>query len=792
MHGFVSYRRFGIVRSLRSDRAVFVLDRYVATELWVQGLRYGNLDEDARFQDRRLVLTHRRGDLGAGRPRPWARGEVTSARVVLAHGRGDLGAGRPQPGASEQNEVSKYHIICKIFPYSLSGDAFSWFSQLQPRSLTCCDDIKTTFLNKFLYEATETRQKEFDDMFDKMIKGQEKELMSSFSQMLGIVYTEPKEESETVNAQIEKPDIEVQWTYAFTQREEADISDTTSTSTNDTTSTFTDSRTSTSTDGTTSTSIDGKTSTSTNGTTSTSTDGTTSTSIDSTTSTSTNEFEKKLDDNQNTSRGDLETSPKAIIGRHQPDEINRHPPCIMDQHPPSIIVHHLPDSIDLHPPDSIDLHPPESIDRHPLLDEPHGFIVEMEPIEERVHESKASHNGDSKHLRPLICTEEADGLHKRMKRIHNPVKIVVPCVVFEAESPIPLDRSMQFSSYIEVNWYAYTCNIKDPRDLIKELEELASASEHNEVSVDHIICKIFPYSLSGDAFSWFSQLQPRSLTCCDDIKTTFLNKFLYEATETRQKEFDDMFDKMIKGQEKELMSSFSQMLGIVYTEPKEESETMNAQIEKPDIEVQWTYAFTRREEADISDTTSTSTNDTTSTFTDSRTSTSTDGTTSIDGKTSTSTNGTTSTSTDGTTSTSIDSTTSTSTNGTTSMLIDDIEKEITMEDFLDLEEFLELDLEEFLELEEWLEDMDQNSKKKLDDDQNTSRGDLETSPKAIIGRHQPDEINRHPPCIIDQHPPSIIVHHLPDSIDLHPPDSIDLHPPESIDRHPLLDDRTVS
>ncbi|KAF2608441.1 hypothetical protein F2Q68_00044158 [Brassica cretica] len=29
MHGFVSYRRFGKVRSLRSDRAVYVLGRYV-------------------------------------------------------------------------------------------------------------------------------------------------------------------------------------------------------------------------------------------------------------------------------------------------------------------------------------------------------------------------------------------------------------------------------------------------------------------------------------------------------------------------------------------------------------------------------------------------------------------------------------------------------------------------------------------------------------------------------------------------------------------------------------------
>ncbi|KAF3574928.1 hypothetical protein F2Q69_00058833 [Brassica cretica] len=135
---------------------------------------------------------------------------------------------------------------------------------------------------------------------------------------------------------------------------------------------------------------------------------------------------KKLDDDQNTSRGVLETSPKGSIGRNQPDEINRHPPCI------------------------IDLHPPKSIDRHPLLDEPHGFIVEMEPIEERVHKSEASHNADSKHLRPLICAEEAAGFHKRVKRIHDPVKIVVPCAVFEAESPIPPNRSMQFSSHIEV------------------------------------------------------------------------------------------------------------------------------------------------------------------------------------------------------------------------------------------------------------------------------------------------------------------------------------------------------
>ncbi|KAF2536981.1 hypothetical protein F2Q68_00021941 [Brassica cretica] len=61
-------------------------------ETWVlypraRGLSYGNLDEDARFRDKRSVLVHGRDDLGAGRPRPWARGEVTSVETVLAYDR---------------------------------------------------------------------------------------------------------------------------------------------------------------------------------------------------------------------------------------------------------------------------------------------------------------------------------------------------------------------------------------------------------------------------------------------------------------------------------------------------------------------------------------------------------------------------------------------------------------------------------------------------------------------------------------------------------------------------------
>ncbi|KAF2562344.1 hypothetical protein F2Q70_00017440 [Brassica cretica] len=159
---------------------------------------------------------------------------------------------------------------------------------------------------------------------------------------------------------------------------------------------------------------------------------------------------KKLDDDQHTSRGDLETSPKASIDRHQPDGIDRQPPHIIDQRPPYIIDRQSSDSIDLHPHSIIDRHPPDCIDRHPLFDEPHGYIVEQEQVEERVHESEASHNADSKHQRPPIWTEEAVGFHKRVKRIHDPVKIVVPCAVFEVEFPIPPDKGSHLSSYIEV------------------------------------------------------------------------------------------------------------------------------------------------------------------------------------------------------------------------------------------------------------------------------------------------------------------------------------------------------
>ncbi|KAF3522805.1 hypothetical protein F2Q69_00047987 [Brassica cretica] len=225
----------------------------------------------------------------------------------------------------------------------------------------------------------------------------------------------------------------------------------------------TEDTTSTSTDGMTSTSIDSTISMSTNFTTSTSLDCTTSTSIDVTTSSSIDNVDrevtmedsleleewledmdqnlkKKLDGDQHTSRGDLETS-KASIGRHQPDEIDRQPPHIIDLHPPDIDRHSQP---------LIDRHHPPNIDRCPLLDVTPGCIIEMEPIEERMYMSKASHLDVPKYQRPPIWTEEAARFHKRVKRMHDPVKFVVSCAVFEADSPIPPDKGVHLSSYIDV------------------------------------------------------------------------------------------------------------------------------------------------------------------------------------------------------------------------------------------------------------------------------------------------------------------------------------------------------
>ncbi|WZZ77707.1 hypothetical protein YC2023_098279 [Brassica napus] len=94
---------------------------------------------------------------------------------------------------------------------------------------------------------------------------------------------------------------------------------------------------------------------------------------------------------------------------------------------------------------------------------------------------------------------------------------------------------------------------QDPRNHIEELEDLVLRSEQNEVSEYHMVCKIFPYSISGDAFRWFSQLQPGSLTSWDDIERALLYKFRDDAEATREKEKNDKWDMFLASLDEEYM-----------------------------------------------------------------------------------------------------------------------------------------------------------------------------------------------------------------------------------------------
>ncbi|CDY71006.1 BnaAnng35790D [Brassica napus] len=68
-------------------------------------------------------------------------------------------------------------------------------------------------------------------------------------------------------------------------------------------------------------------------------------------------------------------------------------------------------------------------------------MIEPELVGRKEHTSGASHLAVPENLRPPLCEEEAVGICKRVKMIHDPVKFVVPYEVFEVESPIPLDKN---------------------------------------------------------------------------------------------------------------------------------------------------------------------------------------------------------------------------------------------------------------------------------------------------------------------------------------------------------------
>ena len=68
-----------------------------------------------------------------------------------------------------------------------------------------------------------------------------------------------------------------------------------------------------------------------------------------------------------------------------------------------------------------------------------------------------------------------------------------------------------------------------PMDHLERFEDLISAIKVEGVSEDYLLCKLFKYSLAGDASHWLKQLPPGSLTSWSDIKNVFLCNFFDEA-----------------------------------------------------------------------------------------------------------------------------------------------------------------------------------------------------------------------------------------------------------------------
>jgi len=66
---------------------------------------------------------------------------------------------------------------------------------------------------------------------------------------------------------------------------------------------------------------------------------------------------------------------------------------------------------------------------------------------------------------------------------------------------------------------------ENPSDHIETLEDFVSGIQKDEATKDYIICKLFKYSLSGNAKNWLRCLPPGSLTTWNDVRTEFMTEF---------------------------------------------------------------------------------------------------------------------------------------------------------------------------------------------------------------------------------------------------------------------------
>ncbi|WZY99930.1 hypothetical protein YC2023_072259 [Brassica napus] len=493
----------------------------------------------------------------------------------------------------KQKQISEEFILCKIFPYTISGDAFIWFSKLQPRSLTCWEDIKGSFLGKFFSEAVATRSKRFDYMVDKMIEDHEKGIITSLSQIsisqiMDFAYSEQNGGIGTATTHVKQPDIQVHHADESKQKDELN--------------------------------------------------------------------REKL-----VNHDTVEDDEYHVSGEQSKVEE-------ADTKDPTSAL------IDSSNSESIDIRTSETIGTdicHRLIP---STIPDATTVYVRTERPKA--------IRDYNSPEDAYAKRSALRRsaLQNTVLELHPAYI---------------SSVGQHSFHGFPH--EDPTSHLETFVDLASTIKCNGVSEDYYLCKLFSYSLAGEAAYWFRKLPLGSLTTWNDIKYAFLNKFLYDAAENLEIEMRSMMEYMVEDDEPHVPGELS-----------------------------------RIEEVDISDMSSEPIDTPTST--------------SIDIPTVTSIDTSFSTSIDPSLQTSIDTNSccrsipleipeksscpqdiadSTLKSIDVSSCYPDQkgEKEITMEDFLELEEFLELEdgqqlgdldsseevtMEDFLELEEWLGELDKN------------------------------------------------------------------------------------
>ncbi|WZY86821.1 hypothetical protein YC2023_033205 [Brassica napus] len=68
-----------------------------------------------------------------------------------------------------------------------------------------------------------------------------------------------------------------------------------------------------------------------------------------------------------------------------------------------------------------------------------------------------------------------------------------------------------------------------PMDHLDRFEDLIAAIRMEGVPEDYLLCKLFRYTLNGEAMHWLRQQPTGSLTSCSDIKNAFLRNFFDEA-----------------------------------------------------------------------------------------------------------------------------------------------------------------------------------------------------------------------------------------------------------------------